>query len=122
MIRDLNCTQFQATIGLSVYPLGFGVIPLATAALSEEFGRQPLYLGSALIFMLMHLGIALYVLIPENKLCLPNLNLIPHVHGSPNLNSSFFLQRKEYPDRPHSSLHPRCCRFHGFDHGRRNHR
>ena len=51
--------MFQATIGLSVYPLGFGVIPLATAALSEEFGRQPLYLISALIFMLMHLGIAL---------------------------------------------------------------
>ena len=61
MIRELNCTTFQATIGLSVYPLGFGVIPLATAALSEEFGRQPLYFGSALIFMLMHLGIALYV-------------------------------------------------------------
>ncbi|TDL23740.1 MFS general substrate transporter [Rickenella mellea] len=59
MIKDLNCTQFQATLGLSLYPLGFGVVPLFTAALSEEFGRQPLYLFSTLIFLLTHLGIAL---------------------------------------------------------------
>lgn len=63
MTRDLNCTQFQATIGLSVYALGFGVAPLFSAALSEEFGRQPLYLVSTLVFMLMQLGVALSVAI-----------------------------------------------------------
>lgn len=59
MTADLNCTTFQATIGLSLYALGFGLIPLVTAPLSEEFGRQPLYLVSGFIFMIMHLGIAL---------------------------------------------------------------
>ncbi|EPQ56672.1 MFS polyamine transporter [Gloeophyllum trabeum ATCC 11539] len=59
MMRDLNCTTFQASIGLSVYALGFGIIPLVTASFSEEFGRQPLYIGSAIGFALMHLMVAL---------------------------------------------------------------
>ncbi|KAF8799275.1 MFS polyamine transporter [Phlegmacium glaucopus] len=53
MIRDLHCTEFQATIGLSVYALGYGVTPLVTASFSEEFGRLPLYIGSGLGFLLM---------------------------------------------------------------------
>ena len=61
MIRDLHCTEFQATIGLSVYPLGFGLIPLVSASFSEEFGRKPLYIGSGLGFLLMFPMIALYV-------------------------------------------------------------
>ena len=60
MIRDLHCTEFQATIGLSVYPLGFGLIPLVTASFSEEFGRQPLYIGSGIGFLLMFPMVALY--------------------------------------------------------------
>ncbi|KAL0953642.1 hypothetical protein HGRIS_004846 [Hohenbuehelia grisea] len=59
MISDLDCSEFQATLGLSVYPLGFGIIPLVSASFSEEFGRQPLYLASTLIFGLMYLVIAL---------------------------------------------------------------
>ncbi|KAH9479807.1 Ascochitine biosynthesis cluster MFS transporter [Psilocybe cubensis] len=59
MTRDLGCTDFQATIGLSVYALGFGVVPLVTASFSEEFGRQPLYLGSGVGFLLMFMMIAL---------------------------------------------------------------
>ncbi|RDB16005.1 Efflux pump atB [Hypsizygus marmoreus] len=59
MIRDLSCTRFQATIGLSVYALGFGVVPLVSASFSEEFGRQPLYIASALGFMLMYMMVAL---------------------------------------------------------------
>ncbi|TFK52049.1 MFS general substrate transporter [Heliocybe sulcata] len=59
MMRDLNCTNFQATIGLAVYALGFSLVPLVTASFSEEFGRQPLYIVSALGFALMHLMIAL---------------------------------------------------------------
>ncbi|CAL1715271.1 unnamed protein product [Somion occarium] len=59
MIRDLNCTEFQATIGLSLYCLGFAVVPLVSASFSEEFGRQPLYIASTIGFALMHLMIAL---------------------------------------------------------------
>ena len=59
MTRDLSCTVFQATLGLSLYALGFAFVPLVSAPLSEEFGRQPLYILSTLILAAMHLGIAL---------------------------------------------------------------
>ncbi|KAJ7623750.1 MFS polyamine transporter [Roridomyces roridus] len=59
MTRDLNCTQFQATVGLIVYPLGFGVVPLLSSSFSEEFGRQPLYIGSAIGVLSMYILIAL---------------------------------------------------------------
>ncbi|EIW58339.1 MFS general substrate transporter [Trametes versicolor FP-101664 SS1] len=59
MIRDLNATQFQATIGLSMYTLGFAIVPLVSASFSEEFGRQPLYFCSGVGCLLMHLMIAL---------------------------------------------------------------
>ncbi|KAI0642409.1 MFS general substrate transporter [Trametes meyenii] len=59
MIRDLNATQFQATIGLSMYTLGFAIVPLVSASFSEEFGRQPLYFCSGIGCLLMHLMTAL---------------------------------------------------------------
>ncbi|KAF9554963.1 MFS general substrate transporter [Agrocybe pediades] len=59
MMKDLNCTQFQATMGLSLYCLGFGILPLITSSSSEEFGRQPLYYISVFGFLLMHLMTAL---------------------------------------------------------------
>jgi MFS family permease len=61
MKRDLNCTEHEATLGLSVYALGFGVVPLVTASFSEEFGRQPLYIASGIGFLFMYLMVALYV-------------------------------------------------------------
>ncbi|OAX31940.1 MFS general substrate transporter [Rhizopogon vinicolor AM-OR11-026] len=59
MIRDLNCTLFQATIGLSMYALGIGLAPLVTSSFSEEFGRSPFYIVSSLMFMLTEVMIAL---------------------------------------------------------------
>ncbi|KAF5363708.1 hypothetical protein D9756_001127 [Leucocoprinus leucothites] len=59
MTRDLNATEFQATEGLSMYALGFGVVPLVTASFSEEFGRQPLYLWSGIGFLLMYIMVGL---------------------------------------------------------------
>ncbi|TFK67701.1 MFS general substrate transporter [Pluteus cervinus] len=59
MMRDLHCTQFQATIGLSVFPLGFAIVPLVTASLSEELGRRPLYIYSGIGYLLMYMTIAL---------------------------------------------------------------
>lgn len=61
MCRDLNCTYFQSTIGISTFTLGFGIVPLFTASFSEEFGRQPLYVVSAGGFFLTYILIALYV-------------------------------------------------------------
>ncbi|KAF9219740.1 hypothetical protein BS17DRAFT_375421 [Gyrodon lividus] len=49
MIRDLHCTQFQATIALCVCPLGFALVPLLSTALSEEVGRRPVYLITAFV-------------------------------------------------------------------------
>lgn len=59
MTVDLNCTTFQATIGVSMYCLGFAVVPLFTASFSEEFGRRPLYVVSAVGFTLMNMMTAL---------------------------------------------------------------
>ncbi|KAH8100406.1 MFS general substrate transporter [Cristinia sonorae] len=59
MIRDLQCTSFQATTGLPLYTLGFAVIPLVTTSFSEEVGRKPLYVYSTIGLALMHLMMAL---------------------------------------------------------------
>lgn len=52
MMHDLNCTQLQATIGLSMYVLGFGFVPLFSSSFSEECGRRPIYIVSSVLFML----------------------------------------------------------------------
>jgi predicted MFS family arabinose efflux permease len=59
MIRDLRCTEFQATLGLSAYGLGVGVVPMFISSLSEEFGRWPLFLWSSIGFELCFVMIAL---------------------------------------------------------------
>ncbi|OJA21192.1 hypothetical protein AZE42_01354 [Rhizopogon vesiculosus] len=59
MIRDLDCTLFQATIGLSMYALGIGLAPLVTSSFSEEFGRLLFYIISTFMFMLTEVMIAL---------------------------------------------------------------
>lgn len=59
MQRDLSATHLQVALSVSTYALGFALVPLVTAPLSEEFGRQPLYIVSGTIFMLMHVALAL---------------------------------------------------------------
>ncbi|OAX41036.1 MFS general substrate transporter [Rhizopogon vinicolor AM-OR11-026] len=59
MMRDLNCTQFQATVGLSMWSLGFGFVPLITSSFTEEFGRLHIYIVSSFGFMLTEMMIAL---------------------------------------------------------------
>ncbi|KAG2039238.1 major facilitator superfamily domain-containing protein [Suillus americanus] len=52
MMKDLNCTQLQATLGLSLYAIGFGIVPLVSTSFSEECGRRPVYImSSALLFL-----------------------------------------------------------------------
>ncbi|GAA5981253.1 hypothetical protein JCM10908_004039 [Rhodotorula pacifica] len=50
MMRDLNCSHELAVLGLSIFPLGFGLGPLFTAPLSEAYGRYPLYVVSSVLY------------------------------------------------------------------------
>lgn len=59
MMKDLNCTSSQAVIGLTTYVVAFGVTPLFTSAFSEEFGRQPMYWVSVIVFLAMYVMVAL---------------------------------------------------------------
>jgi MFS family permease len=59
MKHDLSATSLQVTASLSLYNLGFSVVPLISSSLSEEFGRRPLYIFSAVVFLLMHIAVAL---------------------------------------------------------------
>ena len=62
MTRDLHTTNFRATIGISTYTVGFAIVPLIISSFSEEFGRQPIYVFSAVGFALSHVVVALWVL------------------------------------------------------------
>ncbi|KAH6916260.1 drug transporter [Coprinopsis sp. MPI-PUGE-AT-0042] len=53
MIQELDTNEMQATIGLSLYSISFAIVPLISAPLSEEIGRQPLYLGSFVAFLFL---------------------------------------------------------------------
>ncbi|KAF7309402.1 MFS domain-containing protein [Mycena indigotica] len=66
MMRDTHCSQFQATLGLGIFCLGFAVVPLFTSPLSEMCGRKPLYLVSAAGCVLAHLMAALFVSSPRS--------------------------------------------------------
>lgn len=59
MTKELNCTNFRATIGLAMYALGFALVPLVSTSFSEEVGRRPMYIGSAIGQILAHLTVAL---------------------------------------------------------------
>lgn len=105
MIHDLHCTHLQATLGLSVYALGFAVVPLVTSSFGEEFGRLPLYIVSGLGFFLMFPMIALYV----------------ELHLSMFMRLTLkFHKGKKYPDGYCSTIFTRRIWVYGVDYGRRN--
>jgi MFS family permease len=83
MTQDLDCTRFKATIGLATYCLGFGLTPLLTASLSEEFGRMPMYIVSGVGFTLTHLMVALYVPQLQYAKCMFLLSLSGHKTSTP---------------------------------------
>lgn len=35
MIQDLHCTELQASLGLGLYAMGYGVVPLICSSFSE---------------------------------------------------------------------------------------
>jgi hypothetical protein len=59
MVPELHTTTYLAGVGLSTWCFGFGITPLITASLSEEFGRMPLYILSAAGFAVSHMMVAL---------------------------------------------------------------
>ncbi|KAG2133290.1 MFS general substrate transporter [Suillus clintonianus] len=59
MMQDLNCTRLQATLGLSLYAIGFGIVPLISSSFAEECGRRPVYIMSSVLFMLAEVTNAL---------------------------------------------------------------
>ncbi|KAJ7723805.1 MFS general substrate transporter [Mycena metata] len=54
MMRELRCSHEQAALGISMFCLGFGLVPLLTSAFSEEFGRRPLYVVCIVGFTAMY--------------------------------------------------------------------
>jgi MFS family permease len=56
VMRDFNISRTVAILGLTLYTLGIGFGPMATAPLSERHGRRMIYLVSSPIFMLFTLG------------------------------------------------------------------
>jgi MFS family permease len=56
LMRDFGISRTVALLGLTFYTLGIGFGPMATAPLSEFYGRRIIYLVSSPIFMLFTLG------------------------------------------------------------------
>ncbi|KAJ7813897.1 MFS general substrate transporter [Mycena olivaceomarginata] len=54
MMRELRCNEEQAALGISMFCLGFALVPLLTSAFSEEFGRRPLYVVCTIVFTAMY--------------------------------------------------------------------
>ena len=59
--KSLHTTTFCATLGLTVYLLGFAVGPFIWAPLSEGWGRRPVYLVSWAGFVVFQIPCALAI-------------------------------------------------------------
>ncbi|ORY75032.1 MFS general substrate transporter [Leucosporidium creatinivorum] len=59
MIAELGCSQELAVLGLSAFPLGFGLAPLVLAPFSEAYGRYPMYVCSSIVYCIFFLPITL---------------------------------------------------------------
>jgi MFS family permease len=110
MTRDLNCTKFQAALGLSFFTIGFGLVPLVTASFSEEFGRRPVYIGSAIGFTSMFAMIALYV----------RFQMSTHQLDSVDVDIVPYRQIKKYRDCLSGAVNTRILCFNSRHNGGRN--
>ena len=56
-MEAFNVSQTQATLGLSLYVIGYGVGPLVFSPLSEipSIGRNPIYLGTLFLFVIFQI-------------------------------------------------------------------
>ncbi|KIN05445.1 hypothetical protein OIDMADRAFT_39676 [Oidiodendron maius Zn] len=51
-IKEFECSQEIANLGLSLYVLGLGIGPLVFSPLSEFYGRRPIYITSTVFFLI----------------------------------------------------------------------
>ncbi|OCK74066.1 MFS general substrate transporter [Lepidopterella palustris CBS 459.81] len=56
---EFHVSSEVATLGLSMYILGFAIGPLLLAPLSEHWGRNPIYIWSWLLLVLLQIPVAL---------------------------------------------------------------
>jgi len=54
MTRDLQSSSYLASVGLALYPLGFGLVPIFAAPISEETGRRPMFIIAMFCLTFMH--------------------------------------------------------------------
>jgi hypothetical protein len=59
LARDLNVSITQINLTISVYQIFQGLAPSFTAAISDKYGRRPVYLACLLVNILVSLGLAL---------------------------------------------------------------
>lgn len=58
--KDFNCSHVVGTLNLSVFILGYGIVPMILSPLSEVavVGRQPIFVWTFFLFTFMQLGCA----------------------------------------------------------------
>jgi DHA1 family multidrug resistance protein-like MFS transporter len=56
-MEEFNVSQTQATLGLSLYVIGYGVGPLVFSPLSEipSIGRNPIYMATLFLFVILQI-------------------------------------------------------------------
>ncbi len=58
VIEEFHCSQEIATLGVSLFVLGFAIGPLLWAPLSELYGRQVLFIGTYAVLTAFNAGAA----------------------------------------------------------------
>ncbi|KAI4214458.1 MAG: hypothetical protein LQ351_002875 [Letrouitia transgressa] len=61
VVEDFGVSQVKATLGLTLFVAGYGVGPMIWAPMSEipMIGRNPVYIGTLVVFVVFQLGAAL---------------------------------------------------------------
>ncbi|EJF62434.1 MFS general substrate transporter [Dichomitus squalens LYAD-421 SS1] len=84
MSAELHISQTIAILGVSLYVLGFGLGPLVFAPLGELYGRRIVFVLTASVFMLFHLGGAL----GHNAATILSTRLLAGIFGSAPLTNA----------------------------------
>ncbi len=58
VIEEFHCSQEVATLGISLFVLGFAIGPLLWAPMSELYGRQVLFIGTYIVLTAFNAGAA----------------------------------------------------------------
>ncbi len=85
VMKEFNVSLFDATLGLSLYVLGYGIGPLVFSPLSEipRIGRNPVYIVTMFLFVIISIPTALV----HNFAGLMVLRFLQGFFGSPCLAS-----------------------------------